>query len=155
MARSWNPHDRFFRKIGADPAAAAGLLENFLPADLRRLADISAPEIVRDSFVSDELRAYYSDLLFRIRLAGVRAFIYFLFERKSFPNRFVHPQILGYVQRAWELRTGPDLPSVVPVLVYHGPAPWGPTIPGSPGSSPCRIRPFRGIFRISNWFWRT
>lgn len=122
--RPGNPRDRFFRKIGADPAAAAGLLENFLPAELRRLADISALEIVRDSFVSDDLRAYYSDLLFRTRLAGVRAFIYFLFEHKSFPDRFVHLQILGYVQRAWELRTGPDLPPVIPVLVYHGAAPW-------------------------------
>jgi predicted transposase/invertase (TIGR01784 family) len=117
-------HDRFFREIASAPEVAAGLLENFLPADVRALVDFGAIEIQKDSFIEPDLRAYYSDALFRVRLAEALGYVYFLVEHKSHPERFVHVQVLNYVKSIWGKRKGPDLPTVIPVVLYHGQRSW-------------------------------
>jgi len=124
MAFPPNPNDRFFRKIGSAPEVAAGMTESFLPEDIRPLVDISTLEVVKGSFVADDLREYRSDLLCKIRMPGRDGFIYHLFEHKSLPERFTHPQVLGYIRQAWDLRTGPELPFVIPVVIYHGQSAW-------------------------------
>ena len=117
-------HDPFFREIISDPVAAAGVLENVLPADVRALVDLDSIEIEKDSFVEPDLRAYYSDALFRVRMAGEPGNVYLLIEHKSHPDRFVHVQALSYIKPIWGRRRGPDLPAVIPVVVYHGQRPW-------------------------------
>jgi hypothetical protein len=64
------------------------------------------------------------NLFYRIGLAGTAAYVYFLFEHKSHPYRFIHVQVLKYIKPVWEDRRGRGLPVVVPVVVYHGRKPW-------------------------------
>lgn len=119
-----NFHDHFFREIAKDPVAASGLLENFLPPDVRAMVDMDSIELQKDSFVEPDLRAYYSDLLFRVRLAEAVGYVYFLIEHKSHPDRFVHLQVLNYIKPVWGMRKGEALPLVIPVVVYHGERNW-------------------------------
>ncbi|MFP4309612.1 MAG: Rpn family recombination-promoting nuclease/putative transposase [Desulfococcaceae bacterium] len=124
MADPGNLHDHFFREIAKDPVAASGLLENFLPPDVRAMVDMDSIELRKDSFVEPDLRAYYSDLLFRVRLAEAIGYVYFLVEHKSHPDRFVHLQALNYIKPIWGMRKGKALPLVIPVVVYHGQRNW-------------------------------
>ena len=145
-----NPHDRFFRELAADPETAAGLLENFLPPEVRPLLDVGSLEIQKDSFVEPDLRAYYSDLLYRVGLAGLPSYVYLLFEHKSHPDRLVHVQVLKYMKPIWEDRRERPLPVVIPIVVYHGRAPW-PFDPQFskvfPSPDPA-LRPYFPDFRI-------
>jgi predicted transposase YdaD len=119
-----NPHDRFFREMASDPDLAADLLGNFLPADIRPLLDPATVEIQKDSFIDPELRAFYADLLYRVALAKRPAYVYLLFEHKSFADRNVHSQILKYLPRIWDGHPGPERPTVIPLLFVHANAPW-------------------------------
>ncbi len=55
-------------------------------------------------------------------------YIYLLLEHKSYPDRFIHLQLLGYFCRIWKLymkQTGSKrLPAIVPLVLYHGKTAW-------------------------------
>ena len=128
MSEIINPHDRFFKDLLARPAVAADFLAAYLPPEVAGALDLTAPELVKDSFVDAELRQHFSDLLYRVRLRrGADAYVYVLFEHKSAPDEWVAFQVLRYLVRIWEqvLReTGGKLPPVVPLVLYHGPTRW-------------------------------
>ncbi|NPA40139.1 MAG: Rpn family recombination-promoting nuclease/putative transposase [Thermodesulfobacteria bacterium] len=48
--------------------------------------------------------------------------IYFLFEHKSSPDKFIFVQILSYISALWEecLKRGENLIPVIPIVFYHG-----------------------------------
>jgi predicted transposase/invertase (TIGR01784 family) len=123
-----NPHDRFFKELLAPPEAAVQFLRFYLPAPVVDALDLTTLEVVKDSFVDAQLRAYFSDLLFRVRLQrGGAAFVYLLLEHKSAPEESVALQLLTYLVKLWEpqLRSGArPLPLVIPVVFYHGRERW-------------------------------
>lgn len=97
MAEIINPHDSFFKEVLSRPEVATEFLSNYLPPEVVAVLDLSAPELVKDSFVDAELRRHYSDLLYRVRLRdGGDAFVYILFEHKSGPDKWVAFQLLRY-----------------------------------------------------------
>jgi predicted transposase/invertase (TIGR01784 family) len=70
-----------------------------------------------------------SDLLIRTKLGGSPALIYILVEHKSYADRWSVFQLLKYMVRIWERErtkrnTDQTLPTIVPVLFYHGTRKW-------------------------------
>lgn len=99
--------------------------------------DLDSLEISRDSYVSRELRASYSDLVYRLRARapassdndGTALFVYLLFEHKSHPEHWVALQLLRYISLQGEAyrKQYPDtqhLPPVYPLVIHHGEQPW-------------------------------
>jgi len=122
-----NPHDRFFKQALARQEAARDFMRYYLPAEVVELLDLSVLEASQETFVDAELRAYYSDLLYKVRLRdGGSAFVYVLFEHKSYAEPLVAFHLLRYMVRVWEhsLRQQSKLAPIVPVVVYHGRAEW-------------------------------
>lgn len=131
-----NPHDKIFKEIWSDTEHARAFLRHYLPAPVQRLVDFTTLEIAKDSFVDDDLREYFSDILYQVQLQGVSGYVYLLFEHKSFPERFVHVQLLEYMVKIWKLwlkqqadrqtrDTAPRrLPMIVPMVLYHGEYGW-------------------------------
>jgi len=123
-----NPHDRFFKELLARPEAAADFLANYLPSDIVAALDLSAPELAKDSFIDEDLRQHFSDLLYRVRLkGGGDAFVYVLFEHKSAPDKWTAFQLLRYEVKIWETerRKGTEsLPLIFPLVFYHGQERW-------------------------------
>ena len=123
-----NPHDSFFKTVWSKKENARDFLERYLPAELRPVVDLDSLEIQKDAFVDEELKEYYSDMLYKTKLAGVKGFVYFLFEHKSHPYKRTHLQTLRYVLKIWDayLKDNPraNLPVVVPIVVYHGQTKW-------------------------------
>ncbi|MGH9840874.1 MAG: Rpn family recombination-promoting nuclease/putative transposase [Blastocatellia bacterium] len=123
-----NPHDSFFKERLSRPEMAADFLANYLPPEILAILDVSEPEIVKDSFVDEELRQHFSDLLYRVKLKrGGDAYVCVLFEHKSGPDRWVAFQLLRYEVRFWESerRKGVEqLPLIFPLVFYHGQERW-------------------------------
>ena len=130
------PHNNFFQYALSHPAAARNLIEMHLPADLVQILDLDSLELQKDSFVDDELRDSFSDMLYSIRLSGqdlsgqdgepVEGQVYLLLEHKSQSDPMTCFQLLRYIVRIWEqrLRKGQSLCPVFPLVIYHGQEAW-------------------------------
>lgn len=125
-----NPHDHFFREMWSDRDLALDFLQNYLPASVLAMADLDTLEIQKDSFVEKRLRDYFSDMLYRVALAGEPGYVYLLFEHKSHPERWIHLQHLEYMPQIWRLFLKQEkgrnrrLPIIVPMVFYHGGDNW-------------------------------
>lgn len=123
-----NPHDRFFKETWTDPEVAKDFLQTYLPQGILSAIDLDTLEICRDSFVTEELSEYFSDIFYRVEAGQKTGFIYFLFEHKSYPDGGIRLQLLGYMLEIWrqyrkEIRSG-KLPPVVPLVMYHNEKEW-------------------------------
>jgi hypothetical protein len=114
--------------------------------------DLSTLQLENESFISNELKFSQADLLFRVRTIDEQiVFIYILLEHKSFIDRWVLLQLLGYIVKICERQreinklnrqeirkqneldgkpenTGIEteyLEPVLPVIIYHGKSEWG------------------------------
>jgi len=122
-----NPHDKFFKEALTQPDAAREFLRYYLPAEVATLLDLSNLRLVKDSFVDETLQEHFSDLLYEVRLLDGRdAYVYVLFEHKSYADPLVAFQVLRYMVRVWDygLRQRGQLWPILPVVVYHGAARW-------------------------------
>lgn len=56
------------------------------------------------SYISKELKEQFTDLLFRVNILEREAYIFFLFEHKSYRDRMVIFQVLKYMIAIWEAK---------------------------------------------------
>lgn len=124
-----NSHDRFFKQSFSRKEIVQSFLEQYLPADLTKRFDYTTLEILKDSFVDRELSEHFSDILYRIKVSGSTAFVYLLFEHKSYPDRWYSFQMLRNRVKIWEMYLKQNakarkLPVIVPVVIYHGAGKW-------------------------------
>ena len=124
-----NPHDKFFKEVFSRREVAVDFLRNYLPEEVFSCLDEESIHLRKDSFVDKELRAYFSDLLYRASLKdGSESYVYLLFEHKSYPEPLIAFQLLRYMVKIWEqdLRQGSSakLSSIIPIVIYHGTARW-------------------------------
>ncbi len=122
-----NPHDRFFRNVFSQRDTATDFLRNYLPPDVVELLDFSTLELAKDSFVDDELRQHFSDLLYQVqRFDAQSTYVYVLFEHKSYPDILTALQLLRYMTQIWDLsvRQRSEFVPILPIVVYHGRAAW-------------------------------
>ncbi|MBT8421055.1 MAG: Rpn family recombination-promoting nuclease/putative transposase [Gammaproteobacteria bacterium] len=124
------PHDRFLKELLSHPLNAGTLLREHLPEEVVRFLSDEAPELVKGSFVDEQLREHLSDRLFKVKTVNDRtAFLYVLIEHKSAPDRRIGLQLLRYmaeILRQWE-KENPKwerLPAIVPFVFYHGAEEW-------------------------------
>ncbi len=121
------PHDTFFRQLLAQPAMVADFVQNYLPAEVVALLDLTKLQPERDTFVDPRLRKHFSDLLYSVPLkSGGKVYLYLLFEHKSRPDKQARLQLLRYMIRIWEQewRKRGQISPIVPLLFYHGPETW-------------------------------
>ncbi|MBE2200733.1 MAG: Rpn family recombination-promoting nuclease/putative transposase [Anaerolinea sp.] len=122
-----NPHDHFFRESFGRVEIARNYLEEYLPADLRRLLDLTEMTLQDGSFIDEEMKEHQTDLIYQVRLrSGEVAYIYFLFEHKSYLDPLVALQLLRYLVRFWErqVKDGQSLSPIIPLVIYHGERAW-------------------------------
>lgn len=126
--RGENLHDKFFRETFGEPRMAAEFLRHYLPPDLAAALDLNQLEVLKESFVDEELQEHFSDLLCRAPLrTGSAVFIYILIEHKSGPAPWVALQLLRYMLKIWApvpQRRGAKLPVIFPLVFYHGRRRW-------------------------------
>lgn len=124
-----NPHDRFFKETFTQPHVTRDFATRYLPSEVVQLLDLDTLELQKESFLDEDLEQHFSDLLYRLRLRhGPAAYLYLLFEHKSYPDRLASLQLLRYMVRIWEREVRSSeallLPMIIPVLLYHGRGAW-------------------------------
>ncbi|MBF0498152.1 MAG: Rpn family recombination-promoting nuclease/putative transposase [Deltaproteobacteria bacterium] len=130
MTVSTNLHDRFFKEVFSGRDVAQDFLRHYLPMPVLDLLDLSTLEAMKDSFVDEQLRAHFSDLVYRISMKLPQpAYVCLLLEHKSYPDRQVPVQLLRYMAQIWghvfDQQPGIKyLPVIIPLVFYHGAARW-------------------------------
>ena len=127
-----NPHDKLFRETWSDREVAQDFLRRYLPPNVVALLDFSTLEISKDAFVDEALRDYFSDILYKINYGSAAGYVYLLFEHKSYPERWIHLQLLEYMLNIWRLHLKQQpkgqqetrLPVILPLVLYHGERAW-------------------------------
>ena len=64
------PHNNLLHCALSHAQAARDLIQTHLPADLVSALDLNSLELQKDTFVDEELRESYSDLLYSVQLVG-------------------------------------------------------------------------------------
>jgi len=97
------PHNNIFISLfGSDINNCRDLMRSALPDHVLGLLDLSRLSFTQDTFIDQNLRGSYSDLLLTTRLvSGERALIYLLVEHKSHPDRWTLLQLLRYMLGIW------------------------------------------------------
>ncbi len=123
MKTTPTPHDALFKNFMTQPATACDLLEFHLPPELRQLCDLSTLRLESGSFIENNLRACYSDMLYSLKTTVGDGYVYALIEHQSSPDKHMAFRLMRYAIAAMQshLEAGYDkLPLVIPILFYHG-----------------------------------
>ncbi|MGP3593219.1 Rpn family recombination-promoting nuclease/putative transposase [Vagococcus sp. WN89Y] len=124
------PHDAVFRNVLSHVAAARDFLDIHLPEQYAALCDLSTLCLESGSFVEEDLRHCYCDVLYSLQTRGGEGYIYALIEHQSSPDRNMAFRLMRYAIAAMQRHLDKghrDLPLVIPLLFYHGrvtPYPW-------------------------------
>lgn len=132
MAKSTTstPHDAVFKKIMSYPEMARDFLEIHLPIALREICDLQTLKLESTSFIEQDLRAYYSDVVWSLKTREGQGYIYCVIEHQSTAVPHMAFRLMRYAIAAMQhhLDAGnKTLPLVIPMLFYHGqqsPYPW-------------------------------
>lgn len=122
------PHDALVKSTFSQPEHMAGELRAVLPAALAARIDLASLRLESGSFVDEELRERWSDLLYTARIGDRAALVYVLFEHQSTSDKLMAFRLLRYMVRIWEgyLKDNPGtaLPAILPVVLHHDEQKW-------------------------------
>ena len=129
MADITNPHDKFFRENFSQIEIVKDFLRNYLPQKVSTLLNLDQISLQKDSFIDDEFKEHFSDLLFQIPMNdGGEVYVYTLFEHKSYSDSWVSLQLLRYMLRIWDRDAKEakkiSLRYIIPIVIYHGEQKW-------------------------------
>ena len=117
------PHDAVFKSFLRHPDTARDFIDIHLPAPLRKLCDLTTLKLEPNSFIDEDLRQYYSDLLWSVKTQEGAGYIYVVTEHQSKPEELMAFRMMRYSIAAMQnhLDAGyKELPLVIPMLFYHG-----------------------------------
>ncbi|HDL7647891.1 TPA: Rpn family recombination-promoting nuclease/putative transposase [Yersinia enterocolitica] len=117
------PHDATFRQFLTQPEIARDFMEIHLPVELRAICDLNTLKLESGSFVEDDLRQYFSDVLYSVKTTEGDGYVHVLIEHQSSPDKHMAFRLIRYAVAAMQrhLDAGhKKLPLVIPVLFYVG-----------------------------------
>ncbi|EDW2281158.1 Rpn family recombination-promoting nuclease/putative transposase [Salmonella enterica subsp. enterica] len=117
------PHDAVFKQFLCHPDTARDFLEIHLPSTLRQICNLNTLRLESGSFIEEDLRPHYSDILWSLETSEGDGYIYVVIEHQSTPDAHMAFRLMRYAMAAMQrhLEAGhKTLPLVVPMLFYHG-----------------------------------
>ena len=104
-------------------------LSMYLPDEITQHINLDTLKMSKDTFVDEELRSHFSDLLYTVKHRKEDLHLYLLFEHKSSPDSWISLQLLRYMVKIWDLyrKQHPKtkkLPTILPLVLYHGYNKW-------------------------------
>ncbi|MBF0474933.1 MAG: Rpn family recombination-promoting nuclease/putative transposase [Deltaproteobacteria bacterium] len=123
-------HDKFFKKMFSGKDLAKDFFSNYLPGYILGQIDLTTLEATTDSFVDDQLKEHFSDLVYRVNMKrSQEAYVCILLEHKSHQDNRVSLQLLRYMTHMWtrivsEKQASEYLPVIIPLVFYHGTTTW-------------------------------
>lgn len=130
MAEAASPHDAVFKTFLSCVETARDFMILHLPPELIKLCRLETLRLESGSFIEDDLRPYYNDILHSLQTTTGRGYIHVLIEHQSSPDKHMAFRLMRYAIAAMQrhLDAGhKTLPLVIPLLFYQGrrsPYPW-------------------------------
>ena len=121
------PHDGLFKTFLTHTDTARDFLALHLPAELLQLCDLTTLQLESGSFIEENLRTYFADVLYSLKTTDGEGYIYTLIEHQSSPDRHMAFRLMRSIAAMQKhLDAGHEqLPLVIPLLFSHGRAsPW-------------------------------
>jgi predicted transposase/invertase (TIGR01784 family) len=126
-----NIHNNMFIKTFSDPENMKILLKMALPEAIVQAIDFSEINIDFTTYVSDDMKDYYSDIVVKTRMKtsdgeSMPLDIYILVEHKTEAKKKSLVQILKYLYYEWQkdVDQKKSLRVIIPLVFYHGKDPW-------------------------------
>jgi predicted transposase/invertase (TIGR01784 family) len=96
-------------------------IRNFLSKDIANKINYDSIQIVDKEKLKINYKQYKLDLLVDVEIANTKSNIYFLFEHKSYKDKYTLIQVLSYCTAVWEnnLKNGKPLQPIIPVIFYQ------------------------------------
>ena len=117
------PHDAVFKHFMRHKDSVCDFLEIYLPPALRQRCDLRTLKPESTSFIEEDLRAYYADMLWSMKTTSGEGYLYVVIEHQSSSVAHMPFRMMRYAIAAMQnhLDAGhKHLPLVVPMLFYHG-----------------------------------
>ena len=126
MEKIDNIHDNFFKTVFSKIDNIKDFLFTSLPADIQNYIDFENIEIDNTSYVSENFKGYFSDVVVKTRIIDSEMDIYILFEHKSYQDKKIFIQLLRYMYLMWNKDIGENKPLrvIIPLVFYHGKKKW-------------------------------
>ncbi len=125
--KTTNSHDKYFKEVFSKKEEATAFLKGSLPEELVRNINFDSLAPLKDSYIDEELKENFSDLVFTCKYKGKKEIkIALLFEHKSKPVQYPHFQLLKYLIKLWDadLKQKRKPVPVIPIIFYHGKERW-------------------------------
>lgn len=118
------PHDHYFKNAMSNKRVAQSFFKKYLPKKILALMDLEKIKLSQSSYVDEELKSSYIDLLFSVNFDCQQGYLYVLVEHQSRPDRWMALRIKHYVMQILinhiKDRKNKVLPIVYPVVFYNG-----------------------------------
>ena len=122
------PHDAVFKRFLRHPETANDFLALYLPEAIRQQCDFATLRLQSASFIDEDLRAWYSDVLWSVQTTCGAGYVYVVIEHQSSPDNHMAFRLMRYAIAAMQRHLDKghtQLPLVIPLLFYHGRvSPW-------------------------------
>lgn len=118
-----NPHDVIFKKFFSNVKVANKFIKAYITKELKEKCDFSTLKIEPGSFIDEDLRQQYSDILYSLKINGIKGYVYINVEHQSTPQELMPFRMLRYklaIMKQHLDQGHKKLPAVIPMLFYHG-----------------------------------
>jgi predicted transposase/invertase (TIGR01784 family) len=122
MANKISPHDKFFKITMMRPRVAKKFLAKYLPEHIKTNIDLNTLTLEKESFIDQNMKGLFVDLLYSAKFKGKRGRIYILFEHLSNPDKKIAFRLLKYMINIMDhhLLSNKKLPIIFPIILYTG-----------------------------------
>ena len=124
MANKNSDHDKLFKITMAKPETVKEFLENYLPKEIKSVVNLKTLQLQKDSFIDNNLKGHYTDLLYSVDFHKTRGYIYILFEHLSNPDKMAAFRLWKYATHVMENHLKQNrknkLPLIYPIVIYTG-----------------------------------
>jgi recombination-promoting nuclease RpnB len=128
MSNLISPHDKLFKITMSRPDVAKEFLQEHLPANIKKLVDLSTLKQEPTEFIDEILQGCESDILYSVHFGHKQGYIYSLFEHLSGPDEMIALRVLRYMicvmEWHWKKTKAKVLCPIYPIIVY----PWNTEI---------------------------
>ncbi len=124
-------HDASYKAIFSHPEIVQQLLQSFVKQDWVNELDFSTLEKTNNSYVTEDCRERFDDLIWKVRWHEQDLYVYLLLEFQSEPDYFMPVRIMTYIGLLYQdlissqnLKTHDKLPPVMPIVLHRGQHAW-------------------------------
>lgn len=120
-------HDNFIKQLLSHKELATDFLKEYLPDPLVKLIDFKTLTPQDTSYISEKLKASFSDLVWSVKMQDKKKLrISLLLEHKSYVDPEVVFQLLDYLASGYrkQIKEKKRAEPIIPILYYHGKKGW-------------------------------